>query len=130
MIPVIVKLILLPFIVVIMMNLTRLDELIVYVLVIQSMMPALTLSSVLFAKSSRDDTMGALVTVVCTIASLLVIPLMLYVINSFLIKIVQIEGRRVMCRSFLVWLGLFSDQKILQQKMIIFYWRNIQKSRN
>lgn len=87
-IPVIVKLILLPFIVVIMMNSTRLDELIVYILVIQSMMPALTLSSVLFVKYSRDDTMGALVTIVCTIASLLVILLMLYVINSFLIKIV------------------------------------------
>lgn len=84
MIPVIVKLILLPLTVVVIVKLFPIDELLMYVIVIQSMMPALTLSSVLFAKYKRDEKMGALVTIVSTVASLLIIPLILYFMDGFI----------------------------------------------
>ncbi|HLQ83203.1 MAG TPA: AEC family transporter [Pseudogracilibacillus sp.] len=80
-IPVVVKLILLPVLVVIIVFFTRLDELTSYVLIVQSMMPALTLSSILFAKHSRDENFGAFVTVISTIVSLLTIPALLFLID-------------------------------------------------
>src|SRR5690625_1338695 len=64
---------------------TNLSRLVTDILIIQSMMPALTLSSVLFAKYSRDDKLGAFITILSTFASLLVIPLILYIINHILI---------------------------------------------
>ncbi|MEK4426879.1 AEC family transporter [Solibacillus sp. FSL K6-1523] len=87
MVPVFIKLVLLPLIVVFIINVNNLKGLLINVIIIQSMMPALTLSSVLFAKYSRDYKMGALVTIVSTIASLLIIPVMLYFINEYLIHL-------------------------------------------
>lgn len=81
-IPVIVKLILLPILVVILvLSSSKLNELTSYVIIVQSMMPALTLSSILFAKHSRDEKFGAFVTVISTVISLLTIPAILYFID-------------------------------------------------
>jgi len=83
-IPISVKLIILPIFVAIIVNFTRLETFIVQTIIIQSMMPTLTLASILFAKYSGDEDMGAVTTVVSTIAALLTIPLMLYVIDLFI----------------------------------------------
>jgi len=80
-IPVLVKLILLPLLVVTLVLFSTLNELTSYVIIVQSMMPALTLSSILFAKHSRDENFGAFVTVISTIISLLTIPGILFFID-------------------------------------------------
>lgn len=79
--PIFIKLILLPFIVIFFVKNSNLSALMSDIVIIQSMMPALTLSSVLFAKYSKDDKMGAFITILSTFASLLVIPLILSVIR-------------------------------------------------
>src|SRR5690625_7718035 len=61
--PIFIKLILLPFIVIFFLYDTNLSRLVTDIVIIQSMMPALTLSSVLFAKYSRDDKLGAFITI-------------------------------------------------------------------
>lgn len=80
-VPILVKLILLPFLVVTIVFFSKLNELTSHILIVQSMMPALTLSSILLAKHSRDDSFGAFVTVISTVISLLTIPSILYLIN-------------------------------------------------
>lgn len=82
-IPIAIKLIVLPIIVILTLINTTLPELIIYILIIQSLMPALTLSSILFAKYSKDDKFGALITIATTVLSLLIIPIMLYFVNAF-----------------------------------------------
>lgn len=82
-IPIAIKLIVLPIIVILTLINTTLPELIIYILIIQSLMPALTLSSILFAKYSKDDKFGALITIATTVLSLLIIPIMLYFVNEF-----------------------------------------------
>lgn len=79
--PIFIKLILLPFIVIFFVKNSNLSALMSDIVIIQSMMPALTLSSVLFAKYSKDDKMGAFITILSTFASLLVIPFILSVIR-------------------------------------------------
>lgn len=83
--PIFIKLILLPFIVIFFLSNSNLSKLMIDIVIIQSMMPALTLSSVLFAKYSRDDKLGAFITILSTFASLLVIPVILYMINYIFI---------------------------------------------
>lgn len=81
-VPIFIKLILLPFIVILFLMNSILSKLMIDIVIIQSMMPALTLSSVLFAKYSKDDKLGAFITILSTFASLLVIPLILYFLNN------------------------------------------------
>lgn len=81
-VPIFIKLILLPFIVILFLMNSTLSKLMIDIVIIQSMMPALTLSSVLFAKYSRDDKLGAFITILSTFASLLIIPLILYFLNN------------------------------------------------
>src|SRR5690625_7431377 len=83
--PIFIKLILLPFIVIFFLYDTNLSRVVTDIVIIQSMIPALTLSSVLFANYSRDDKLGAFLTILSRFASLLVIPLILYFINHILI---------------------------------------------
>lgn len=80
-VPIVLKLIILPLIVIVVLVKTRLSELLIFIIIIQSMMPALTLSSILFAKYSKDDKFGALITIVTTVLSLLIIPGMLWVVD-------------------------------------------------
>ncbi|MBI0580525.1 AEC family transporter [Neobacillus cucumis] len=80
-IPLMVKLILLPFSVAVFIHFFELNPKIIQTLLIQSMMPTLTLASILFAKYSADEEMGALTTIISTIISLSTIPLMLFLIN-------------------------------------------------
>lgn len=81
-IPIFIKLILLPFIVILFLMSSGLSELIINVVIIQSMMPTITLSSILFAKYLRDDKLGAFIIILSTFASLLVIPAVLYIIET------------------------------------------------
>lgn len=80
-VPIVVKLIILPLIVIVVLVKTTLAELLIFIIIIQSMMPALTLSSILFAKYSKDDKFGALITIITTVLSLLIIPGMLWIVD-------------------------------------------------
>lgn len=83
-IPISVKLFILPIVVATMIYFSQLEKFIVQTVIIQSMMPTLALSSILFAKYSGDEDMGAVTTVLSTISALLTIPLMLYIIDLFI----------------------------------------------
>lgn len=80
-IPLTVKLILLPLSVAVFIHFFDLNGKMIQTLLVQSMMPTITLASILFAKYSADEEMGALTTIISTIISLSTIPLMLYLIN-------------------------------------------------
>lgn len=80
-IPITVKLIVLPLAVAFMVIFIQSDKVVLQTVLIQSMMPTITLASILFAKYSGDEEMGATTTVVSTIIALSTIPLMIYVIN-------------------------------------------------
>lgn len=82
-VPILIKLIILPLIVSVIFINSNLDEMIIYILIIQSMMPALTLSSVLFSKYSRDDNFGAFITILSTVFSLFIIPGFIKLIDIF-----------------------------------------------
>lgn len=82
--PITVKLIILPLSVAFMITFIQLDTFIVQTVLIQSMMPTITLASILFAKYSGDEDMGAMTTVMSTIVALSTIPLMIYLINAFI----------------------------------------------
>ncbi|MEK3936361.1 AEC family transporter [Sporosarcina sp. FSL W7-1349] len=85
MLPIFVKLILLPVFAAILMYFIRVEPLVIQTILIQSMMPTLTLASILFAKYSADEDMGALTTVLSTIFALTTIPLMIYLMNLFIV---------------------------------------------
>ncbi len=78
-IPTLVKLLGLPVVAFIMIRFITLDHVIAQTLLIQATMPALTLSSILFSKYNVNDKLGAIVTVISTIFSLLSIPLLLLI---------------------------------------------------
>lgn len=80
-IPITVKLIVLPLAVAFMVFFIHTDMVVLQTVLIQSMMPTITLASILFAKYSGDEEMGATTTVVSTVIALSTIPLMIYVIN-------------------------------------------------
>ncbi|RSK33723.1 AEC family transporter [Bhargavaea beijingensis] len=82
--PVTVKLVLLPVFAVLIGIGLSVDRLVLQTLLIQSAMPTLTLSSILFAKYSADEEMGAFVTICSTAAALLTIPGMIYLMNLWL----------------------------------------------
>ncbi|WP_342514575.1 AEC family transporter [Sporosarcina sp. FSL K6-1522] len=82
-IPISVKLLMLPALVAVLIGYFQLDMTIVQTVLIQSMMPTLTLASILFAKYSADEDMGAITTVLSTILALLTIPVMIYVLTYF-----------------------------------------------
>ncbi|HLR75939.1 MAG TPA: AEC family transporter [Virgibacillus sp.] len=82
--PIIVKLIILPISVALMINFIHLEKFIIQTVLIQSMMPTITLASILFAKYSGDEDMGAITTVMSTIVALSTIPLMIYLVNAFI----------------------------------------------
>jgi hypothetical protein len=79
-IPLLVKLILLPLTVALVIYGFPFDSVMMQTMLIQSMMPTITVASILFAKFSADEEMGALTTVVSTIVSLGTIPLMIYLV--------------------------------------------------
>lgn len=80
-IPIVVKLFVVPLSVAIFVLFISLDVLVIKTILIQSMMPTITLASILFAKFHADEEMGAMTTVVSTLISLLTIPLMIYVVD-------------------------------------------------
>lgn len=82
-IPLSVKLIILPLTVLILIHFYTFNLVINQTILVQSMMPTLTLASILFAKYSADEGLGAITTIVSTIISLSTIPLMLYVVHFF-----------------------------------------------
>jgi len=83
--PITIKLIILPILVAVVVSMYHEFNLIAsQVIIIQSMMPTLTLASVLFAKYSRNQDFGAVTTVLSTLLSLLTIPLVLYILNVLL----------------------------------------------
>ena len=82
-IPISVKLMMLPALVALLIGYFQLEMTIVQTVLIQSMMPTLTLASILFAKYSADEDMGAITTVLSTILALLTIPAMIYVLTYF-----------------------------------------------
>lgn len=82
-IPISVKLMMLPALVALLIGYFQLNMTIVQTILIQSMMPTLTLASILFAKYSADEDMGAITTVLATILALLTIPVMIYILTYF-----------------------------------------------
>lgn len=81
--PIVVKLILLPGMVAFIIIYLNVDVTITQTVLVQSMMPTLTLASILFAKYSADEEIGAITTVLSTVLALLSIPFMIYLVNSF-----------------------------------------------
>lgn len=80
-IPLVVKLIILPLTVALIVLLFTVKAVVIQVILIQSMMPTITLASILFAKFSGDEEMGALTTVVSTLIALSTIPFMIYIVH-------------------------------------------------
>jgi malate permease and related proteins len=80
-IPISVKLIILPFLSAIVLIILDINELISQTIIIQSMMPSITLASILFAKYSADEEFGAMTTVISNIISLITIPAMIIGLN-------------------------------------------------
>lgn len=82
-IPITVKLIIMPVAVACIVPFLALEMEITQTVLIQSMMPTLTLASILFAKYSADEEIGTVTTVLSTIFSVVTIPLMFYFIHLF-----------------------------------------------
>ncbi|MCZ2258220.1 AEC family transporter [Sporosarcina sp. G11-34] len=82
-IPISVKLMMLPALVALLIGYFHLNMTIVQTVLIQSMMPTLTLASILFAKYSADKDMGAITTVLATVLALLTIPVIIYILTYF-----------------------------------------------
>ena len=80
-IPLVIKLIILPLTVALIVLFITVKTVVIQVILIQSMMPTITLASILFAKFSGDEEMGALTTVVSTLIALSTIPLMIYIVH-------------------------------------------------
>lgn len=83
-VPISVKLIILPIASIFMIHFFSLNTVLVQTVLIQSMMPTITLASILFAKYSADEQMGALTTIFSTLLALVTIPLMVYVMSLFI----------------------------------------------
>lgn len=83
-VPIAVKLIILPVASIFMIHFFSLNTVVIQTVLIQSMMPTITLASILFAKYSADEQMGALTTIFSTLLGLVTIPLMVYVMSLFI----------------------------------------------
>ncbi|KKK39840.1 permease [Mesobacillus campisalis] len=81
--PIGVKLIILPVVTVLAMHYVPLEIEVKQTIIIQSMMPTLTLASILFAKYAADEDFGAVTTILSTLIALFSIPIMIYLINIF-----------------------------------------------
>lgn len=82
-IPTIIKLVGLPFVVFILIKIMNMNGIIPATLLIQAMMPVLTLASILFSKYDANDKFGAITTVISTIISLISIPLFIFLFTKF-----------------------------------------------
>lgn len=80
-IPIVVKLFILPLTVALIALFLYFETVVIQVILIQSMMPTITLASILFAKFSGDEEMGAITTVISTLIALSTIPLMIYIVH-------------------------------------------------
>lgn len=79
--PLTIKLFILPFVAIIVINIFSMQGILASLILIQSMMPSITLASILFSKYQRDDGYGAIVTMTSTVLSLPLIPFMYYVLT-------------------------------------------------
>lgn len=82
--PTIVKLVFLPLLTGVIIYSMNVEQLIKQTVLIQSMMPTLTLASILFAKYSADEDLGAITIVLSTIVALFTIPMMIYFMDLFI----------------------------------------------
>lgn len=80
--PLVVKLIVLPFIAVFIIKLFSVTGVLAHIILIQAMMPSITVASIIFAKYRRDSEYGAIVTITSTVLSLPLIPIMYFVITA------------------------------------------------
>lgn len=81
--PIGVKLIILPLVTVLAIHYVPLELDVKQTILIQSMMPTLTLASILFAEYAADEDFGAVTTILSTLIALFTIPIMIYLINIF-----------------------------------------------
>ncbi|MBY0221768.1 AEC family transporter [Sporosarcina aquimarina] len=83
--PIFSKLVVLPIITLFIISILpiQMDVMINKVLLIQAMMPSLTLASILFTKYSKDEVFGAFATVMSTIISLVTIPSLILIFIKF-----------------------------------------------
>jgi len=77
--PIIVKLLILPFIVTIFLMFVQLPDFIKPIILIQASMPTLTLASVMFAKYAKEEEWAAIATITSTIVAMATIPFILYI---------------------------------------------------
>lgn len=82
--PLISKLILLPVLTAFIIYFMPLQLIVKQVIIVQAMMPTLTLASVLFAKYSKDEDLGAVTTLLSILLSFSTIPIMLLLMNLFI----------------------------------------------
>ncbi|WP_153733401.1 AEC family transporter [Sporosarcina obsidiansis] len=83
--PIFSKLVVLPMITLSIISILpiQLDAMTNKVLLIQAMMPSLTLASILFTKHSKDDVFGAFATIMSTLLSLVTIPSLILLFIKF-----------------------------------------------
>lgn len=79
--PLSIKLIILPIIVAVSLGFMAINETASQTIIIQAMMPTLTITSVLFAKYSADAESGALMTAVSILLGLVTIPVMIFIVG-------------------------------------------------
>lgn len=79
--PLSIKLIILPIIVAVSLGFMTINETVSQTIIIQAMMPTLTITSVLFAKYSADAESGALMTAVSILLGLVTIPVMIFIVG-------------------------------------------------
>lgn len=79
--PLVIKLLILPFVGLMIVHLFSVKGFLAHLILIQSMMPSITLASILFSKYKRDARYGAIVTITSTILSLPLIPIMYFIIT-------------------------------------------------
>ncbi|WP_340373329.1 AEC family transporter [Peribacillus sp. FSL E2-0218] len=82
-IPAAIKLVVLPLVVFALIKMMEMDRLLSETLLIQAMMPALTLAPILFGKYGANDKLGAITTIITTIISMISIPLFLFILTKF-----------------------------------------------
>lgn len=80
--PLVIKLLIVPFIAVFIVTLFSITGVLAQIILIQSMMPSITLASILFSRYRRDEGYGAIVTITSTVLSLPLIPIMYYLMMS------------------------------------------------
>lgn len=83
-IPIFVKLILLPVVAIPLLLLFSIEGIAFQTMLVQSMMPTLTLASILFSKYDADEEFGAVATVLATILALVTIPSLVYLMSTFI----------------------------------------------